>query len=71
MSEHELDYSGAVSVARALREQIDWSALRARTARSPYARAFFVLLEELDVLTPGYSTRGGAEVRVIAPGESA
>jgi len=50
--EHYLDYTGALRVARALREQVDWESLRARTCHSPYARGFFGLLEALDVI-PG------------------
>ena len=52
LSEHRLDYSGALRIARALREQIDWDALRERTAHSPYAKAFFVIVEELGVAPP-------------------
>jgi predicted nucleotidyltransferase len=43
LDEHKLDYSSLVLMARALREQIDWDALRRRTSESPYARAFFAL----------------------------
>jgi len=49
IDEHTLDYSRVVGIARSLREQIDWPQLRARTARSPYAKAFFTLVEELGV----------------------
>ena len=48
--EHYLDYAGALRVARALREQIDWSVLRDKTCDSPYARGFFGLLEALDII---------------------
>jgi acylphosphatase len=51
-NEHYLDYTGALRVARALREQVDWAQLRERTCHSPYARGFFGLLEALDVI-PG------------------
>ncbi len=51
-NEHYLDYTGALRVARALREQVDWASLRERTCHSPYARGFFGLLEALDVI-PG------------------
>lgn len=50
LSEQRLDYAPIVEVARALREQIDWPALIERTRESPYARAFFLLLRELEVL---------------------
>jgi hypothetical protein len=43
----DLDYAPVLAMARALREQIDWDNLRARTDDSPYAKAFFTLVEEL------------------------
>jgi predicted nucleotidyltransferase len=49
MREHELDYSGVLQIARALREQIDWRVVRERTGGSPFAKAFFVLVEELGI----------------------
>ena len=52
LDEHSLSYTSLIQIARALREQIDWKALRERTAGSPYARPFFVLAEELG-LAPG------------------
>ena len=51
LSEHFCDMGRIFPHARALREQIDWPALMDRTSESPYARAFFVLLRELEVLT--------------------
>jgi hypothetical protein len=51
LSEQRLDYAPVVEIARALRERIDWPAVMDRTSESPYARAFFVLLRELEVLT--------------------
>ncbi len=58
LDETHLDYSGALDVARSLREQIDWSEVRERTRDSPYARAFFTLVEELGIVARdavGYS----------------
>ena len=52
MREHEVDYDNVLEIGRALREQIDWHAVRSRTDHSPYARAFFFLAEELGVLDP-------------------
>jgi predicted nucleotidyltransferase len=52
MGEHQLDYEAVVEVARILREQIDWDDVRERTSDSPYARAFFSLVEELGVVEP-------------------
>jgi hypothetical protein len=50
LGEHRLDYSRPLATARAVREQVDWADVRARTAESPYARAFFGLLEELGIV---------------------
>jgi Uncharacterised nucleotidyltransferase len=63
LDEHGLDYSSSLQIARALREQIDWRALRSRTQGSPYAAAFFTLVDELDVA--GAERSEGAEVRVL------
>lgn len=52
LTEQTCDYSGALPVARALREQVDWAALRRRVDANPYAAAFVHLLERLDVV-PG------------------
>jgi hypothetical protein len=49
-SQHHCDFSKALPVARSLREQIDWGQVRDETKNSPYAQAFFVLLELLQVL---------------------
>ena len=50
ITEHSLRFEGVLSIARALREQIDWERVRAATASSPFARAFFVMLEGLEIL---------------------
>jgi hypothetical protein len=57
MSEHRLDFTGPLELVRAVREQPDWGQIRARTADSPYARAFITLLEELEVLPKAAATR--------------
>jgi hypothetical protein len=49
LKEHEVDYDSSLEIARTCREQIDWDALREQTAESPYARAFFTLVEELEI----------------------
>lgn len=49
LDEHALDYSRLLAITRALREQINWEALRARASGSPYAKAFLSLVEELGV----------------------
>lgn len=68
LAEHNLDYSGLLEIARALREQIDWGALRERTRRSPYARAFFTLVEGLGLAE---EAPPGAQVRVVSPARGA
>jgi Uncharacterised nucleotidyltransferase len=50
LNEQQLDYKSIVYVARTVREQIDWQAVRARTGESPYAKAFFTLVEELGIV---------------------
>lgn len=50
LHEHAVDYDSVLEIARSLREQIDWDDVRARTAESPYAKAFFVLAEELEII---------------------
>lgn len=45
-----LDYGGSLAIARSLREEIDWDQIRGRTRESPYARAFFTLVEALGVV---------------------
>ena len=64
INEHKVDYSSILEIARALREQIDWRELRRRTAGSPYAAAFFTLVDELAV-APRDVASLGAEVRVL------
>jgi Nucleotidyl transferase of unknown function (DUF2204) len=50
LKEHYIAYEGLLLEARALREKVAWQEVRERTAESPFATAFFVLLEGLDVL---------------------
>ena len=69
LSEHALRYEGLLQIARALREQVDWATVRARTEASPFARAFFVLAEGLEIL-PDERPRDAAphaRVRVVTP----
>jgi hypothetical protein len=53
LHEHYLDYEPLIDIARSVREQIDWPALRRRTEQSPYARAFFVIIEGLGISSEG------------------
>lgn len=49
-TQHYCDFATGLPVARSLREQIDWERVRRETAQSPYAEAFLVLLDRLDVV---------------------
>ena len=50
ITEQEPDFGPVLELARALREQIDWAAVRERTEASPFAKAFFTLVEELGIV---------------------
>jgi hypothetical protein len=69
LTEHSLRYESLLQIARALREQIDWQAVRARTLESPFARAFFVLVEGLDIVDADDAPheRPQTRVRVVTP----
>ena len=54
MTEHSINYRSCLEIARSLREQIDWDEVRSRTSESPFARAFFTLVEELGVVPRAY-----------------
>ena len=64
LTEHSVDYGTLLEMARALREQIDWEAVRQRTAESPFAAAYFVLLERLGIVPEAAGDTGGGRVRV-------
>jgi Uncharacterised nucleotidyltransferase len=49
LDEHSADYRDLILITRSLREQLDWSKLREQTASSPFAAAFFVLAEGLEI----------------------
>ncbi|WP_342799401.1 nucleotidyltransferase [Micromonospora palomenae] len=52
-SQHYCDFARGLPLARSLREQIDWERVRKETRHSPYAEAFLVLLDRLDVVPYG------------------
>jgi hypothetical protein len=54
LDEHDLDYERPLEFARSLREQIDWDVVRQHTRDSPYAKAFFTLVEELGIVARRY-----------------
>jgi hypothetical protein len=63
LDERTADFAGLIQIARALREQIDWPSVRERSSASPFARAFFVLVDGLDIASPGghpAGTRSGS-----------
>jgi predicted nucleotidyltransferase len=49
LREHQVDYDQVLEIARNVREQIDWDEVRERTSESPFAKAFFTLVDELGV----------------------
>jgi hypothetical protein len=57
LNEHYLDNSSLLQIARAVREQVDWDRLRERTTGSPYATAFFCLLDELEIVPSATAAR--------------
>ena len=50
MTEHTMNYRSCLEIGRALREQIDWQYVRDKTSSSPFARAYFTLIEGLGIL---------------------
>lgn len=50
LKEQEPDFSSVLELARALREQVDWEEVRRRTEGSPFAKAYFTLLDELEIV---------------------
>jgi len=64
-AEHYCDFATVLPLARALREQIDWTAAREQVAGSPYAEAFLVLCERLD-LTPATTMNSTPRLRKVS-----
>ncbi|MCW2986386.1 MAG: hypothetical protein JWR63_3956 [Conexibacter sp.] len=66
--EHACDFAGILAIARAVREQVDWEDVRARTLESPFARAFFTLIEGLGIVgdgpPPSHQTQAQARIKV-------
>jgi hypothetical protein len=69
LHEHNVDYTSVLQMARSLREKVDWERVRASTSRSPFARAFFTIVEGTGVIGEGEPAHGGGrtEVRVVEP----
>jgi hypothetical protein len=51
--DHHADFSTGLPMVRALREQVDWPAVRERTAHSPFAEAFLLLADRLGLTDGG------------------
>jgi predicted nucleotidyltransferase len=51
LSEQNPDYASVLELARSLREQVDWDEVRERTESSPFAKGYFTLLDELEIVT--------------------
>ena len=56
LKEQEPDFGSVLKIARTLREQIPWERVRERTEASPWAKAFFTLVEELGIVEPAVET---------------
>jgi hypothetical protein len=67
-TEHSCDFGPVLSFARALREQVDWELVRDRTQANPFAEAFLMLLESLEITQRWSgvtgSVDGGAHERI-------
>ena len=50
MSEQNPDFRPVLEIARALREQIDWHAVRAEVGDAPFGAAFLTLVERLRII---------------------
>ena len=50
LTEHSLRYEGLLEMARSLREQVNWDQVRERSAGNPFADAYFLLLDKLEIL---------------------
>jgi hypothetical protein len=66
LTEQELDFGPVLELARALREQIDWCAVRSRTNGSPFAAAFYTLVEELGIAEPEAGAQDSRPQRPVA-----
>lgn len=51
ITEQNPNFASVLELARSLREQIDWDAVRRRAPDNPYVRAFFTLAEGLGLIS--------------------
>ncbi|OBK73074.1 hypothetical protein A5650_21500 [Mycobacterium sp. 1164985.4] len=49
LNEHHCDFAGLLPAVRAVREQLDWEQLRVDTADNPFASAFLMLADRLEL----------------------
>ena len=49
LTAHSLRYEGLLDISRALREQIDFALVRERARDTPFVRAYFVMLDGLEI----------------------
>ena len=49
LNEHHCDFTALLPVVRTVREQVDWSRVRAETADNPFAAALLFLTDRLDI----------------------
>ncbi len=70
MSEHHADFALTLTCVRPMREQVDWSEVREALNGSAFARAFLVLLEELDVIQGPASVGSASPVGPASAGSA-
>lgn len=51
MEEHSCNFSAALPVARAVREQVDWAVVDEQTKDNPFAQSFLFLLRALGIVS--------------------
>lgn len=61
LTEQEPDFRAVLETARALREQIDWAFVEERSSASPFARAFFTLVEGLGIVERSSMLAAGSD----------
>ncbi|KUH95716.1 hypothetical protein AU188_20575 [Mycobacterium sp. IS-3022] len=49
LNEHHCDFAALLPAVRAVREQLDWEQIRADTADNPFAAAFLMLADRLEL----------------------
>ena len=49
LNEHHCDFAALLPAVRAVREQVDWTQVRAGTADNPFAAAFLSLTDRLGI----------------------